>query len=70
MTQDESEGARSARRKEIGRLGGEATKATFGEAHFKRIGKKGGQALLAARGRDYYAAIGRLGAKRRKEEQA
>jgi hypothetical protein len=69
MTQRDGSGG-DERRREIGRLGGEATKRTLGPAHFSRIGKKGGQALLAARGRDYYAAIGRLGGKRRKEEQA
>jgi uncharacterized protein len=45
----------------IGRLGGNAVKASRGSDYYSLIGKRGGDSMKASHGTDFYSLIGKRG---------
>ena len=46
---------------QIGKKGGNATKAKYGPDHFSDIGRKGGESLKEDRGVEFFSCIGQMG---------
>lgn len=54
-------------RKEIGKLGGEATRDRHGREHYQKLGRQGGDATAASHSLDHYEKIGSRGGQRVRE---
>lgn len=55
---------------EVGRRGGQATKAKYGSDFFRKIGRKGGRAMRKrAFGTDFYKELGKKGGSANRDKQ-